>query len=71
MKLGFNIISVWFGFIMVLVLLTAACVFAFTDYMSDTLFGQKRLFFVILLVAYSIYRSIRIYQVLKQNRDEV
>lgn len=70
MKLGLNIISVWFGFIMVIGLVTGAITLMLTDYLSENLYGNKRLFFIVLLFAYSIYRSIRIYQVLKRNQHE-
>jgi hypothetical protein len=70
MKLGFNIVSVWFGFIMVIGLVCGAFTLIFTDYLLDNLYGNKRTFFIVLLLAYSVYRSIRIYQVLKKNQHE-
>ena len=70
MKPGLNNLSLWFGMIMVPLLLAGAFVFAFTDYMSDRMYGNKRTFFVVMLLAYAIYRSIRIYQTIKQNREE-
>lgn len=68
MKLGLNTISVWFGMIMILLVVSGAFAFAFTDFMSDKLYGQKRFFFVILLLAYAVYRGFRLYQVFKQAK---
>lgn len=70
MKLGLNTISVWFGMIMILVVLSGATAFAFTDVMNDKLYGSKRIFFVVLLVAYAVYRFFRLKQVLKQKTDD-
>jgi hypothetical protein len=70
MKPGMPPLSVWFGAIMVLVVLSGALAFTFTDLMSDTLFGSKRILFIVILFAYAIYRSFRLYQVFKQQRYE-
>jgi hypothetical protein len=71
MKLGTsNIVSVWFGVVMVTLLVSGAIAFIFTDFMSDTLNGNRRIFFVVLLLSYSAYRSIRIYQVIKRSKLE-
>ena len=69
MKLGLNTISLWFGMIMILVVLSGAFAFAFTNVMSERLYGTKRIFFVILLVAYAVYRFFRLRQILKQKTD--
>ena len=70
MKLGLNSMSLWFGMIMVPLLIGGAFVFAFTDYMSDKLFGTRRTFLIIMFVAYAVYRGIRVYQALKQKQNE-
>lgn len=70
MKLGLNSITLWFGMIMVLVVIAGAFAIAFTDFMSDRLFGAKRTGFIILLLAYAIYRSFRIYLLIKQRKHE-
>lgn len=70
MKLGLNSISIWFGMIMILLVITGAFAFAFTDFMDDKLFGPKRIFFVVLLLAYAVYRIFRLRQLLKQNNNE-
>jgi hypothetical protein len=70
MKTGMQSVSVAFGAIMVLVVLSGAIAFMFTDVMSDRLFGSKRTLFVVILFAYAAYRSFRLYQVLKASNHE-
>lgn len=70
MKSGLSNLSVWFGIIMILIVVTGAIAVSFTDFMSDRLFGTKRVFFVILLLAYAVYRGFRLYAFFKDNRDE-
>ena len=65
MKLGLNSISIWLGFIMILLVISGASVFTFSDFMSDELFGKKRFYFILMLVAYSVYRSFRLYHAIK------
>ncbi len=70
MKLGLNSISNWFGMVMIVIVLAGAIAVSFTDFMIDRLYGTKRIFFVVLMLAYAIYRGVRIYQTMKQNRHE-
>jgi hypothetical protein len=70
MKTGLQSVSVVFGIIMVLVVLSGAIAFMFTDVMSDRLFGSKRTLFVVVLFAYAAYRSFRLYQVFKPSNNE-
>lgn len=70
MKIGLNFVSFWFGIIMVLVVTTGAIAIAFTDFMSDRLYGTKRIVFIFLLLGYAVYRSFRIYQIMKANKHE-
>lgn len=70
MKLGLNTISIWFGVIMIIVVMAGAIAFSVTDVMSDRLFGAKRIGLIVMLFVYSIYRSFRLYQSLKQVRHE-
>lgn len=70
MKLGINNISIWFGAIMILLVFSGAFAFAFTNFMDDRLFGQKRIFFIVILLAYGVYRCFRLYQAFKSNRHE-
>lgn len=56
--------------IMIVVLLFGAVgLMIFPDALSDRLYGSKRTFFIVLLLAYCVYRGFRIYSLLKQNRD--
>jgi hypothetical protein len=70
MQSGLNIVSLWFGVIMITIVVSGAVAITFTDFMSDRLYGTKRVFFVILLLGYAVYRGFRIYQIYKQNKNE-
>lgn len=70
MKNNLNFLSLWFGIIMILVVLAGAIAFTFTDFMDDRLYGGKRVLLTIIFVGYAVYRGIRIYQVLKSRKDE-
>ena len=70
MKLLGTQISLWFGIIMVLVVITGALVFVFTDFYSDRLYGSKRTIFIVVLFSYALYRGWRIYALLKEKKDE-
>lgn len=70
MKKLSNSISLWFGIIMVLMVTAGAVVFAFTDFMSDTLSGSRRTLLIVIFVAYAIFRGVRIYQALTSSDDE-
>jgi len=62
-----DIISISFGIVMIFLVLVGSIIFSFTDYMDDRLYGQKRVFFVVILVAYAIYRVFRLMPLLKKN----
>lgn len=70
MKPAIEQITLWFGMIMVLIVLSGAVAFTFTDLLEDRLFGTKRTFFICVLFAYAIYRSFRIYTILKKKKVE-
>lgn len=55
---------------MVVIVLFLGCLVAFTDVMTDRLYGNKRSFFIGLMFAYALYRSYRIYQQMKQKQDD-
>jgi hypothetical protein len=60
---------------MMILLVTAGSVaILFTDAFSDRLYGPKRIFFVIMLLAYGVYRVFRIRQMLtaekRRNAEE-
>jgi hypothetical protein len=62
--------SLWFGTIMVLVVVAGALVFSFTDFYDDRLYGSKRTIFIVVLFAYALYRGWRTYLLFKQKKDE-
>jgi len=70
MKPLLSSLSIWSGAITLIIVLAGAIAFTFTDIMSDKLFGNKRIGFTIMLYAYAVYRGFRIYQLLKQKRNE-
>jgi hypothetical protein len=71
MKPLLNSITIWSGVLIILMALTGAISFAFTNVMEDKLYGNKRTGFIVMLIVYSGYRSFRVYQTLKQQkRDE-
>ena len=70
MKLGLNSLSIWFGIIMILLVIAGAIAFTITDFMDDKLFGLKRIFFILILIAYAIYRIVRLRQHIIQARYE-
>lgn len=65
-----GLVSVWFGIIMVVVVLFLGALIAFTDLLIDRLYGNKRSFFIVLMFSYAIYRSYRIYAAVKQQQKE-
>ena len=67
---GLNTLSAWLGIFMIILVLSAAVAFSITDVMSDRLYGGKRTGFIVMLFAYAVYRAFRLYQNLKQSRNE-
>jgi len=65
-----NIVSIWFGALMVVVVLFLGGLIAFTDVMTDRLYGNKRTFFIVLMFSYAVYRSYRIYQIRKSKQED-
>ena len=70
MKPLLNTVTIWSGALMIILVLAGAIAFATTDLMSDKLYGGKRTGFIIMLFAYAIYRSFRLYQNLKYKSNE-
>lgn len=70
MKNMSNMIVVWFSIVMVLIVVAGAVAFTFTDFMSDRLYGTKRVVLTIVFLAYAVFRGIRIYQVFKANSND-
>ena len=61
-------ISIWSGVLMIILVTGGAIAILFTDAFSDRLYGTKRIFFVVMLLAYGVYRVFRIRQMLKSDR---
>ena len=70
MKFGLSLIPIWFGIIMILVVVSLAFAVAFTDFMDDRLYGNKRVFFVVLLFTYAVYRGFRLYHAIQKIRKD-
>ena len=51
---------------MVMVVVSAAAVILFSDAYTDRLYGDKRMYFVMLLCAYAVYRIFRIRQLFRR-----
>jgi hypothetical protein len=69
-KPGLNSLSAIFGVVMIIVVLGLAIGVVFTDMLSDRLYGGKRTIFIVLMVAYALYRGFRIYQTTSRRRNE-
>lgn len=63
-----QMLVLWFGSLMVLVVLGLAIALIATDFYSDRLFGTKRTGFIVLLIAYAVYRSYRTYSIFKSRK---
>ena len=69
MKNGINYVSLWFSVAIVILVIAGAFAFTFTDFMSDRVFGSKRVILTVVFVAYAIFRGTRIYQIFKYRND--
>jgi hypothetical protein len=67
-KSPIELINLSFSTLMVLLTITGFFVFLFTDLMSDRVFGVKRYILAVIFLAYAIYRSYRMYGVLKPEK---
>jgi hypothetical protein len=67
-KSPIELINLSFSTLMVLLTITGFFVFLFTDLMSDRVFGVKRYILAIIFLAYAVYRSYRMYGVLKPEK---
>lgn len=65
-----HLLVLWFGALMVLVVLALGIALLTTDFYSDRLSGSKRTFFIVMLFAYAVYRSYRTYSLLKTRRQD-
>lgn len=62
-------LNIWLSAFMIMIVTCMAILFAFTDVMNDRLYGNKRIIFIFVLAAYSLYRGFRLRLLLKQ-KDE-
>jgi hypothetical protein len=62
-----ELINLVFSGLMVLLTITGAIVFLFTDLMIEKAQGNKRMVLGIIFLAYAVYRSYRIYTSLKRQ----
>lgn len=64
-----ELINLAFSVIMVLLTTAGAIIFLFTDLLSDRAYGNKRYVLGLVFLAYAIYRSYRMYTVLKSRQQ--
>lgn len=69
-KSPIELINLVFSGLMVLITLAGAIVFLFTDLLSDRAYGNKRIILGVVFLAYTIYRSYRMYTALKKEKEE-
>ncbi len=55
---------------MIALVIAGAIAFTFTDFMSEKVYGSKRVIMIVVFSAYAIYRSIRIYQIFKTEKQD-
>lgn len=55
---------------MIALVIAGAIAFTFTDFMSEKVYGSKRVIMIVVFTAYAIYRSIRIYQIFKTEKQD-
>lgn len=63
-------ISIWSSALMVIIVLAGAFAFAFTDFMKDRVYGNKRSILIFVFLVYSVFRGYRIYQILKSKSND-
>ncbi len=61
-----NILSLFMG----ICTLIFGLLFAFTNYLSDSLAGNSRIIMAMMFIAYSIFRFVRVYQSVKYEDKE-
>ena len=69
-KSPIELINLSFSAIMVLLTVTGFFVFLFTDLMSDRVFGIKRYVLAFLFIGYAIYRSYRLMNLFKDEKNK-
>jgi hypothetical protein len=64
-----ELVNLAFSSLMVLLTVTGAIVFFFTDLLSDRVWGSKRYILGTVFLAYAVYRVWRMYGVFKKQKD--
>lgn len=62
-----ELLNLSFSVIMILLTISGAIVFAFTDLFQDRAYGTKRYVLAVTFFAYAVYRTYRIYKLFKPN----
>ena len=63
-----NILSLFMG----ICTLIFGLMFAFTNYLIDSLAGNSRIIMAMMFIAYSIFRFVRVYQSIKyEDKDQI
>jgi hypothetical protein len=65
-----ELINLAFSSVMVLLTVTGAIVFFFTDLLSDRVWGSKRYVFGTVFIIYAVYRVWRMYGVFKKEKTQ-
>ena len=60
-------LSLWSGVMMIFLVLCGAVLVLFTDAFDDRLYGNKRTFFVVMLLTYAVYRGYRLRQLYRKT----
>ena len=64
-----ELINLVFSGLMVLITLTGFIVFFFTDYLTDRAYGTKSYILGTIFLAYAIYRTFRMYNMIKPKQS--
>jgi len=64
-----NITNILAGFIIVMCVVFSYFLL-FTEMMSDTMKGSKRIIFIVILLSYGAYRAYRIYRNIQESNHE-
>ena len=70
MKSMSSMISLWSGALIILILIAGTISLIFTDFMEDRIYGNKRIFFIFLLLSYAAYRAWRLKKHLEAGKAE-
>lgn len=65
-----QLLVVWFGVLMVLVVVVLGTALLTTDFYTERLSGPKRTIFIVILFLYAVYRSFRTYTIFKSRKND-